>query len=108
GLPAGLRAVEETGVLNDKVRRRAVGRIFGVCAKRWNLRSIRPPSLQLHAMLWSARGGRRRMKTLTAAFMLLLIGCVTSSGMKDEVLKRAMFDLDCPADKVSIIEIESP
>ena len=48
------------------------------------------------------------MKTLATAFMLLLIGCVTSSGMKDEVLKRAMFDLDCPADKVSIIEIESP
>ena len=40
--------------------------------------------------------------------VLLLTGCVTSNGMKNEVLKRAVFDLDCPAEKVAVLEIEGP
>ena len=48
------------------------------------------------------------MKALALGFLLVLTGCVTSSGMKEEVRKRATFDLDCPAERVQIVEIESP
>ena len=44
----------------------------------------------------------------TSAIGILLAGCVTSGTMQNEVRKRAVFDLDCPADKVSVVEIESP
>jgi hypothetical protein len=48
------------------------------------------------------------MKILATAFLLLLVGCVTSGAMQEQVLKRAVFDLDCPAEKLSVVEIESP
>jgi hypothetical protein len=37
-----------------------------------------------------------------------LLGCVTSQGMQDNVRRRAAFDLDCPQDKIQVVEIESP
>ncbi len=39
---------------------------------------------------------------------LAFAGCATSRGMQDNVRKRATFDLNCPADKIQVIEIEPP
>lgn len=36
---------------------------------------------------------------------VLASGCATSGGTKDALLKRAPFDLDCPAEKLQITEL---
>lgn len=47
-------------------------------------------------------------KRLATVAVASLLGCATSHAMRDNVRKRAAFDLNCTEDKIQVTEIESP